>query len=217
MTKNFMVINFYGEGCFKISEGPLTVMVDPYESSTGLTPPRFKSDIVIKTLLPTPTPETIKPISFDDGETNVISGPGEFEVKSVIIKGWPLQADSSEKELKSIFRVQVGDMTLGLLGHISKFAGSELFEELGDIDILIIPGGNAPYISQSDAAKVIRQIEPRLVIPSFFAVKGLKRKASDVKDFLKELGHSDEKPQEKLTLKKKDLDPEKMQVVVLAP
>ena len=210
-----MVINWYGEGCFKISEGPLTLMVDPYESSTGLTPPRFKSDIVIKTLLPAITEEAQKPISYTDGETNIISGPGEFEIKNVVIRGWPLHADSSESELKSIFRVQLGELTLGLLGHLGKFADSELFEELGDIDILIIPGGNSPFLSQSEAAKVIRQIEPRLVIPSFFAVKGLKRKASDVGDFLKELGHSGEKAQEKLTIKKKDLDPEKMQVAVL--
>jgi len=210
-----MVINWYGEGCFKISEGSLTIMTDPIESSSGLSAPRFKSDIVIKTLLKSPTTEDAKPLSTTDGDTHIIAGPGEFEIKGVHVSGWPLTKESNDKFIKSVFRVEFGDMTLGILGHISEFSDPEIFEELGDIDILFIPGGNAPFINQSDAAKLIRQIEPRLVVPCFFKVKGLKRKANSVDDFLKELGQSKVIAQEKLTIKKKDLNLEKMEVAVL--
>lgn len=211
-----MVINWYGEGCFKISEGPLTIMTDPFDSSTGLSVPRFKADIVIKTLLKKPEPESQKPLSYteDDG-THVIAGPGEFEIKGIHVNGWPLMKDSAEDYLKSVFRIQFGEMNIGLLGHIAQFNEPEIFEELGDIDILIVPGGNAPFISEDAAAKLVRQIEPRLVIPSFFKVAGLKRKANEVNDFLKELGHANAPVQDKLTIKKKDLNPEKMEVAVL--
>ena len=210
-----MVINWYGEGCFKISEGPLTIMTDPIESSSGLSAPRFKADIVIKTLLKSPLPADEKPISTTDGETNIIAGPGEFEIKGVQVNGWALKKESNDKFIKSIFRIRFGDMTLGLLGHISEFSDLDIFEELGDIDILFIPGGNAPFINQSDAAKLIRQIEPRLVVPCFFKVPGLKRQANPVDAFLKELGQSKVEVQDKLTIKQKDLNPEKMEVAVL--
>jgi len=210
-----MVINWYGEGCFKISEGSLTIMTDPIESSSGLSAPRFKSDIVIKTLLKSPLPGDEKPISTTDGETNIIAGPGEFEIKNIQVNGWALKKESNDKFIKSIFRIRFGDMTLGLLGHISEFNDPDIFEELGDIDILFIPGGNAPFINQSDAAKLIRQIEPRLVVPCFFKVPGLKRQANSVDAFLKELGQSKVEVQDKLTIKQKDLNPEKMEVAVL--
>jgi len=210
-----MVINWYGEGCFKISEGPLTIMTDPVDSSSGLNTPRFKTDIVIKTLLKSPKPEDEKPLSSLVGDTHTIAGPGEFEIKGVTINGWPLEKESNDEFIKSIFKVQIGELTLGILGHISEFNDADIFSELGDVDILFIPGGNAPFISQENAAKLIRQIEPRLVIPGFFKVPGLKRKANPVDDFLKELGQSKVVPSEKLTIKKKDLNLEKMEVVVL--
>ena len=128
-------------------------MTDPIESGTGLSVPRFKADIVIKTLLKTPTPVDPKPLSTSEGETNIVSGPGEYEIKEVAINGWPLLKESSNSFLKSIFRVKIGDMAIGILGHISDFNDPEIFEEMGDIDILFIPGGNAPFISQENAAK----------------------------------------------------------------
>ena len=78
---------------------------------------------------------------------------------------------------------------------------------------MIIPGGGEPYIKQSDAAKLIRQIEPRMVIPSFFKVPGLKRKSEDASEFLKELGMKAE-PVDKISIKHKELG-EKLQVVLL--
>jgi len=208
-----MTINWYGEGCFKIQEGDVVIMVDPVESSTGLSAPRFKSDIVIKTIMPGLTPDTKKPIGGTDGESNVVGGPGEYEIKNISILGWALTKDSSEGFLKSVYRIKTDDLTIGLLGHLSDFNEPEILEELGSIDILIIPGGGKPFIDQAAAAKLIRQIEPKIVIPSFIKTPGLKRSAADESDLLKELGQKAE-PVEKLSIKKKDLS-DKMSVVVL--
>jgi L-ascorbate metabolism protein UlaG (beta-lactamase superfamily) len=187
-------------------------MVDPFESSTGLSAPRFKADIVIKTLTLSLKPGKAHPETHD-GEMFNVSGPGEYEVKGISISGWPLLKDSSPDFLKSVYRVKTDDITIGLLGHLSEFSEPEIFEELGEIDVLMIPGGGTPFISQESSAKLIRQISPRIVIPCFFQVPGLKRKTADVSDFLKEIGQKAE-PEEKLSIKHKDLG-EKMRVVVL--
>lgn len=208
-----MQISWYGEGCFKIQTGGLTIVTDPFESSTGLTPPRGKTDITIKTLMPALNPAESKPASRQEGDEQVISGPGEYEVKGVVINGWRLAKDSSEAYLKSVFVVEAEEMRLGFLGHISEFSDPEILEELENIDILFIPAGGKPFIEQEAAGKLIRQINPKAVVCSFTKTAGLKRKADDVAVFLKENGYKAEE-QEKFTVKKKDLN-EKLQVIVL--
>ena len=208
-----MVINWYGEGCFKIQTGGLTIVTDPFDSSIGLTPPRGKSDIVIKTLMPAIDPETSKPAMQEEGEEQVIGGPGEYEVKGIVISGWRLAKDSSEAYLKSVFLVETEEMRLGFLGHISEFNDQEILEELENIDILFIPAGGKPFLEQEAAGKLIRQINPKAVVCSFFKTPGLKRKADDIETFLKDNGYKAEE-QEKFTIKKKELT-DKLQVIVL--
>jgi L-ascorbate metabolism protein UlaG (beta-lactamase superfamily) len=208
-----MTINWYGEGCFKIVENGVTITVDPVESFTGLSAPRFKTDIILKTLMTPLSIEDDKPVAINEDEATMIAGPGEYEVKGIQILGWPLVKSSDKDVLRSIFKIKSDDISVGLLGHLSKFDDPEILEELGDVDILIIPGGGAPYIDQEAAAKLVRQIEPRMVIPSFFKVPGLKRKSDDETEFLKQLGLK-AAPVDKLSIKHKELS-EKMQVTVL--
>lgn len=213
-----MTINWYGEGCFKIVENGVTITTDPVESFTGLSAPRFKTDVIIRTIMNPLSHEDAKPISSQDPAADgegvvVIAGPGEYEVKGIQITGWPLMKSSGKDTLRSIFRIKTDDMTVGLLGHLAEFNEPEILEELGDVDILIIPAGGEPFIKQDPAAKLVRQIEPRVVIPSFFKVPGLKRKSDDASDFLKEVGLKAE-PVEKFSAKHKELG-EKMQAVVL--
>ncbi|MDP3901409.1 MAG: MBL fold metallo-hydrolase [bacterium] len=194
-----MVINWYGEGCFKIQTSDTVILIDAFDSDTGLTPPRFKSDITLSTDAP-----------FIGGEfpNDGITGPGSYEIKDIEIVGYPLATN------QTVYILKVEDMRLGFLGHtVNKNLSPEIVEKISGVDILFIPAGGIPYISQEDAAKLIKQIDPRLVVASFFKISGLKRKSDDYKDFLKEIDQKCE-PQDRLTIKQKDL-PTKTQAVVL--
>ena len=79
-----MIINWYGEGCFKVQTGGLVLLTDPFLSQTGLTPPRGKFDIVLKTLIPLPLSQQ------ENKEEKVILGAGEYEIKGIEIKGFSL-------------------------------------------------------------------------------------------------------------------------------
>lgn len=186
------------------------MLVDPFDKDTGLSIPRSKTDIVLKTITKAVTVEDDKPLGGFADDSFVINGPGSYEVKGVGITGWQLVKNSNEKESKAVYRVKFGDLVLGFLGHISEFNDAEIIEELDEIDILFIPGGNAPYISQEVASKLIRQIEPRLIIPTHYAVQGLKRKADNTESFVKAVGAKAEQV-DKLSIKKKDL-PEKTEI-----
>jgi len=83
---------------------------------------------------------------------------------------------------------------------------------LDDIDVLFVSTGGNGVLSAVDANKLAVALEPRLVIPMHYA--GLADTAA-LKQFLKEAGEEKITPQEKLTLKKKDLEGKEGEVIVL--
>lgn len=210
-----MVITFYGEGCFKIQSGDLVILTDPISNQSGLTPPRFKSDIILKTLTPFPITNQL----MNQQTNHLICGPGEYNIQDINIFGFALPKESTEKFLKTIYLAEVEGIRLCFLGHISEMPEPTTLEHLEEIDILFVPAGGSPFISQNLAIKIIKQLEPKIVIPSFYKIPGLKRPAKDLKSFLEEFNGPKGKqmePEEKLVIKKKDLlDFKKTEIVIL--
>lgn len=207
-----MVISFYGEHSFKIQSGEFTILTDPVDVSSGLTPPRFKYDILLKTLVAFPPQE----VTSDQGVS--IYGPGEYNVDDATVLGYLSENEVSDNMLKTVYLVTLEDIKLCFLGHLADIPSPSVMEHLEDIDILFIPGGGTPYIDQKKVAKLIKQIQPKIVIPTAFKIPGLKRTSEDLKTFLEELDQKSAESQEKLTIKKKDLSVIKpTQVVVLKP
>ncbi len=196
-----MVISFYGEGCFKIQSGEAVLLVDPINLSSGLTQPRFKFDIFLKTLASLEGEETEK----KESEGFRIIGPGEYNIKDIDIFGIGLMNESSDKFIKNIFIVMAEGIKMCFLGHISEMPEADVLEKLEEIDILFMPTGGKPFIDQKSAVKLIKQINPKIVAPSFYKISGLKRPAEDLNIFLEEGGYKKAQQQEKLTIKKKDL------------
>lgn len=202
-----MNISYYGEGCFKIQSLDTTFITNPFDASTGLTPPRFKTDFTVKTLNSYPIAEE---------RTDEIVGPGQYNIKNIDISGFSLQKESSDKFIKTIYIIKAEDIKMCFLGHISQMPDPETSEFLEEIDILFIPAGGRPFIEIEASIKLIKQIEPKIIIPSFHKIPGLKRQAGDLKEFLKEINHEKVESQDKLSIKKKDLESiKKTEVIVL--
>ncbi|MDP3729741.1 MAG: MBL fold metallo-hydrolase [bacterium] len=193
-----MIINWYGEGCFKIQTGGVSLLVDPFESSTGLTPPRGKVDIVIKTL-------TGWPLKKDEEEsTTYIYGSGSYEIQGVTINGFALPKDSSDTYLKTAYKVVAEDITLGFLGHVSEDLTPEALDDLHNAQILFVPAGGKPFMGPEAVAKLIKQLNPKIIVASFFKIPGLKRGGSDTKALANEIGPKLEEL-DKLTIRKKEI------------
>ena len=124
----------------------------------------------------------------------------------------------TDKILKTVYVVVLEDIKLCFLGHLAEVPSPAIMERLEDIDILFIPGSGSPYIDQKKVAKLVKQIQPKILIPTAFKIPGLKRPAEDLKIFLEELDQKDIEPQDKLTIKKKDLITIKpTQITILKP
>lgn len=213
-----MVIQWYGHSCFKITSGELVLVVDPYAKEIGLTPPRFRSDIALVTHNH-PDHSNTDALA---GEPFLISGPGEYEAKGISIQGidsYHDNAQGKERGRNTIYRISMEDITLLHLGDFGENEmRDETLEKAGEVDILMIPVGGKYTIDAAAAAKVVKQIEPRVVIPMHYKIPGLTLPLENADPFLKETGAGKIEPQEKLTLRKKDLaEGEKTRVVLLTP
>ena len=211
-----MIITWYGHSCFKIQSGDLVLVTDPFAKEIGLTPPRVRADIV-----------TVTHSHFDhanaeslSNEPFVIIGPGEYEVRGVSVQGIETFHDAESgatRGLNTVYSIRIEDLAIA---HLGDFGESELRPEtadaLGDIDILMIPVGGTYTIDAKAAAKIVKRLEPRFVIPMHYSLKGLSFKLDPVDAFLKEMGVGAVEPMEKFVVKKKDIGiEEKTDVVVL--
>ncbi len=191
--------------------GGLSFLTDPFESSTGLTPARGKNDAVLKTFTPWPLPKSQK----EDGDGQLLIGPGSYEIKELEIAGFGLKQESTDKFFKTIYSVKAEGLNLCFLGHMAEYPDPQILENLKEMDILFIPAGGKPFLKQEAAVKLIKQLDAKIVVASFFKIPGLKRAGDDVKDFAKELGQKAD-PEEKLVIKKKDVAEQKgLRLVVL--
>lgn len=212
-----MVIQWYGQSCFKISSGDIVIAIDPFSKDIGLAPPRFRADILLV------THEHYDHNNVDtipDG-VFIINGPGEYETKGVYVEGISTFHDAKEgkeRGLNTMYKILVEDIKLLHMGDFGEEAlREETFEAVGDIDILMIPVGGKYTIDGEGAAAIVKQLEPRYVIPMHYKTHGLKVSLDSADIFLKEMGVKNAATQEKFVVKKKDIEGEKTEVVILKP
>jgi L-ascorbate metabolism protein UlaG (beta-lactamase superfamily) len=206
-----MQIQYFGLSSFKITTKEATIITDPFHKDSGLTPPRGAADILI---LAQKNSKLYSATSGISGEHFDISDPGEYDVKGVTVTGLPLK---QEGKYITIFLIESEDIRILNLTHIKEFNLTEdELEELGEIDILILPVGGNTVLSASAASKVVNEVEPKIIIPSHYKMPGLVIDVDDLNKFIKEMGGKKEE-MDKLTIKKKDLPEEGTKVVVLEP
>lgn len=221
-----MVIQWYGQACFKITArwtAPQSVkseeavlVIDPFDKKLGLRPVGGRADIVLVTHE-----------HFDHnnaaalrGEPFVIRGPGEYDIKEIYIRGIPAFHDNKEgkeRGLTTIYTLESEGIRLCHLGDLGQEELlAEQLEAIGDVDILMIPVGGVYTIDGEGARKIINQIEPAIVLPMHYALRGLSVKLNKPEEFLKVFGAKNPETLPKLTIKKKDINPEETKVVLLA-
>jgi len=210
-----MNIQWYGHSCFRIESKEGDILIDPFSKDVGLRTPRIRDDIVLVTHdhFDHNNIGDIKPEIF------VISSPGEYERKGIHIKGIQSFHDKSqgaERGLNTIYVVIAEDIRLC---HMGDFGQEELTDEqieaIGDIDILMVPVGGTYTVNFSEAMRIVKKIEPKIIIPMHYKVPGLKLSLDGPEKFIKEMGLVPEKV-EKFKIAKKLLPVEEMKLVVFA-
>lgn len=204
-----MVITYYGGLCLKIQSGETVLAFDPPSKESKLKSPRFQTNVVLVNLNHKDCNGYENMSGKIEGKEPVlISGPGEYETGGTYIGG-------VAQGINTIYTLTLEDIKIC---HLGAFQGSEVTAEIkgqvGVVDVLFVPVGGESELSPEDAVKVASKFEAKVIIPLYYFSEG---KQEMLHKFIKEIGKEGAKPEEKLTIKKKDIIEKEDEVTVLNP
>lgn len=207
-----MTITWFGQACFRVEGKDVRVLIDPFDKKIGLRTPRIHDEIVLVTHdhYDHNSSEGAGPESF------IVRGPGEYEKSGVQIVGIQSYHDNEEgakRGLNTIYVVKFEEITLCHLGDLGQHQlTDEQIETIGGVDILMVPIGGTYTIDGKEAVGIVKQIEPKIIIPMHYKVPGLTVDLEGPQKFFKEIGL---KPEEVETLKvnAKSLPEEEMKLI----
>ncbi len=194
-----MDIQFYGANCLSFTHKGTRIVIDDNLDSLGAKSITKSEDVALST----------------NGEVNdkgklYFNGPGEYEVADISIIGIPIRShmDEEGKTSSTMFKLILGDQSILITGHIYPDLKDSQLENIGLIDIMLVPVGGGGYTTDPiGALKLIKAIEPKIIIPTHYDDKDLKFPVpqQSLKDALKELSMEPKETISKFKLKPNDL------------
>lgn len=209
-----MQITWHGQYTVKIVSKDITLVLDPYAPTVGLSPFRSKADIVALT---NPADSSMSQVDAVQGEPVLINTPGEFSVKGFTLHAMSWQADDGNE--RSVHRWIIEDMTILHLGALQRELTSEELQELerANIDIVLLPVGGGSGLTTKQALKMVSTLEPRIVLPIHYKLPKLKESLDDVEQFAKEMGVNPKQKEKKFLVRASKLPQDDVQTIILAP
>lgn len=204
-----MEITYLGHSCFKLEGKAATVVTDPFLE-------KCTADIVTVSH----SHADHNQLSKVGGSPFVIDGGGEYEVKGVSVIGVASWHDDKAGALRgpnTIYVIEIDGMRVCHLGDLGHKLSDAQLEEIGSVDVVLVPVGGEYTLDAKTAAEVVQQLDPWIIIPMHYQQPGLDPatfgKLAGVAAFLTEMG-KDVTPIPKLVISRDKL-PEETQVVVL--
>jgi L-ascorbate metabolism protein UlaG (beta-lactamase superfamily) len=209
-----MEIVWLGHACFRIRGKEAAVVTDPCDrASTGYSIGKPSADIVTVSKQD-PAHAHVAGVG---GTPRVLDGPGEYEISGTSVTGVATDHNGAAAAGRNIaFVFELEDLRICHLGAIRAVPTSDQVEEIGAVDLLLIPVGGGEAIDAPPAAETVSLLEPRLVIPMQYRTPVEKTKLDGVDRFLKEMGAKAGEAHAKVAVTRSSL-PDETQVMVLNP
>ncbi len=194
-----MDLQFYGANCVSLTHRGTRIVIDDNLVELGAKGVVKPDDVALFT--GQHKGAASGRLSFDS--------PGEYEVADTSVIGIPARAHvDAEGKNATMFKLIVGDQSILITGHIYPELSENQLEAIGIVDLLIVPvGGNGYTVDPAGALKLIKAIEPKLVIPTHYADKALKFPVpqQELSNALKELAMEPKEKVTKLKLKPSEI------------
>jgi L-ascorbate metabolism protein UlaG (beta-lactamase superfamily) len=218
-----MEIKYLGHSSFRFKTGAVAIVTDPFNPTmVGLPFPKTQADIVtishhhedhdfVEKI--EGTEKRPQPLVFD--------APGEYEASDVGVVGTSTYHDNvegKERGKNTIFVFQIEGLLIAHLGDLGHDLSEKQIEDLGPVDILIIPVGGTFTIDADRAAKLTHAIGPSIVIPMHFKQPGMSAQfdvLATAEEFVEKVEIENVTREDKLKVTKDSL-PEDTEVVVLS-
>ena len=195
-----MEFQFYGANCISINYKNTRIIVDDNLSKIGKKSVLKSGDVAIYT--------TERPSSIPSEVKIVIDCPGEYEVADVSIVGFPAKAHYDPSIEVTMYKITTNELAILVTGHISPSLNEQQLESIGMCDILVIPvGGHGYTLDAKEALLVVKEIEPKLVIPTHYDQAGIIYDVpqATLADAVKDLGMEPKETTQKLRIRPTDL------------
>lgn len=207
-------IKWLGHASFLLrAESGIALITDPYDASIGYEVNYPAADIV-----------TVSHGHRDHGHPELVQGnpqvvrkPGEHQVQGIDITGIATFHDErggKQRGHNVVYRITMDGVTICHLGDLGHPLTEEQLQALGDVDVLMVPVGGVYTIDAAQAADLVRQMQPRIVLPMHYKTPALAFALAPVDDFFRAMGLPKPAPQPQLTVRQ-DALPAEMQVVLL--
>ena len=199
-----MEINWLGKTCFRIKGKQTTVFIDPVATEAVANLGRNGADVVCLSYL---EPEDIAGAKIA-GDPYIVHGPGEYEASNVLIIGVPTYQDSYSGTVRgknTVYALEIEELSICHLGKLGHLLSDEQIETIGNVDVLLLPVGGNATINATQAARLVRSIEPKIVIPMHYKTAATSEELDPVDKFLSEIGSQNLEPQAKLNVSKNSL------------
>lgn len=157
-----MDVQFYGANCLVIAGKQVRLVVDDNLSELGLKSVAKEGDISLFTAAGAVRPEKSK-LFIDE--------PGEYEVSGVSIYGIAARAhmDTEDKKTATMYKLIFDDTSVLVVGHVYPELSDSQLEAIGMVDVMFVPvGGNGYTLDGIGALKLVKKIEPKLIIPTHY-------------------------------------------------
>lgn len=157
-----MDIQFYGANCVTLTTKQARLVIDDNLADLGAKSVTKAGDIALFTMAHGELAQAAK---------IVIDQPGEYEVSGVSIYGIPARAhiDEQSGRTATMYKLMIDDLRVLITGHVYPELTDKQLEQIGMIDIMFVPvGGNGYTLDSVGALKLIKKVEPKLVVPTHY-------------------------------------------------
>lgn len=205
-----MDIQFFGANCVVLTNRQARFVCDDNLTELGAKSVAKEGDVALFTQAHARSTKVPKII---------IEQPGEYEIQNVSVYGIAARSHMDEEGMRTatMYKIMADDISILITGHIYPVLNDKQLEAIGMIDVMIVPVGGAGYtLDAAGALGLIKEIEPKIVIPTHYADQTLNYPVPQaaLEDALKILAIEPKETVSKLRIKPADLT-DATQLVVL--
>lgn len=207
-----MEIKYLGHASFFLKGKTGAVVTDPFDPQmVGIKFPSITADIV-----------TVSHDHQDHSRGDLVGGSplvinlaGEYEKQKIRVYGFNVfhdEKNGKERGKNILFKIEMDDVCILHCGDLGHLLSDEAIEEIGEVDVLLVPVGGFYTIGADQATAIVKEIEPSIVIPMHYNNPKLNQEAfgklAPISDFLTKMGVSAIEPVKKLVVKKEEMKEE---------
>jgi len=199
-----MKIQWIGEGSVRLQEKGQRIFLGGSHTHVAKGKfPKFKERDLVFLEHPRDTyPDRVQEALASD-DVFVIDGAGEYSYRSVTgrVKSVPKEAGDSTHLISLSFQ----DMLIAGVSDLDRALNATEVEFLGTPDICFVPVGGNGVMDYKTAVQTINTVQPRIVIPTFFATDNYAVERESIKTFVSEYAVVNPEYHDFVTLKPSDL------------